>query len=120
MTQRTRDKTWTFRNPFSLKGVDHLLPAGNYRVSTDEEMIESLSFPVYRRIATMIFVPVPVPSILVVALFGTGPGLYFDFATFSFQTPTCGSLCAKAASMRKRDNPRHTTDETMARMVSLI
>jgi len=57
MTQRTRDKTWTFRNPFSLKGVDHLLPAGNYRVSTDEEMIESLSFPVYRRIATMIFVP---------------------------------------------------------------
>ena len=57
MTQRTRDKTWTFRNPFSLKGVDPALPAGDYRVSTDEELIESLSFPVYRRIATMIFVP---------------------------------------------------------------
>ena len=57
MTNRTRDKTWTFRKSFSLKGVDRPLPAGDYRVSTDEELIESLSFPVYRRIATMIFVP---------------------------------------------------------------
>jgi hypothetical protein len=57
MTVRTRDKTWAFRKPFSLKGVDHPLPAGNYRVTTDEELIESLSFPVYRRVATMIFVP---------------------------------------------------------------
>jgi len=57
MTVRTRDKMWAFRNPFSLKGVDHALPAGNYRVTTDEELIDSLSFPVYRRIATMIFVP---------------------------------------------------------------
>ncbi len=57
MTQRTRDKTWAFRNPFSLKGVDRPLPSGNYRVTTDEELIESLSFPVYRRVATMIFVP---------------------------------------------------------------
>ena len=48
MTQRTRDKTWAFRNPFSLKGVDRPLPSGNYRVTTDEELIESLSFPVYR------------------------------------------------------------------------
>ena len=57
MTVRTRDKMWTFRNPFTLKGVDRLLPAGNYRVTTDEELIESLSFPVYRRVATMILVP---------------------------------------------------------------
>jgi hypothetical protein len=28
-----------------------------YRVVTDEELIECLSFPVYRRVATMIFVP---------------------------------------------------------------
>jgi hypothetical protein len=57
MTTRTRDRTWAFHNAFSLKGVDRLLPAGNYRVTTDEELIESLSFPVYRRVATMIFVP---------------------------------------------------------------
>jgi len=59
MTTRTRDKTWTFSKPFMLKGVDRLLPAGDYRVTTDEELIEGLSFPVYRRVATMIFVPGP-------------------------------------------------------------
>jgi hypothetical protein len=57
MTTRTRDRVWAFRNPFSLKGVDRVLSAGDYRVTTDEELIESLSFPVYRRVATMIFVP---------------------------------------------------------------
>ena len=57
MTVRTRDKVWAFRQSFSLKGVDRPLPAGNYRVTTDEELIESLSFPVYRRVATMILVP---------------------------------------------------------------
>lgn len=54
---RTREKTWTFGKPFMLRGVDRELPAGSYRVTTDEELIEGLSFPVYRRVATMIFVP---------------------------------------------------------------
>jgi hypothetical protein len=47
----------TFAHPFLLKGVDRELPAGDYRVVTDEELIEGLSFPVYRRVSTMIFVP---------------------------------------------------------------
>jgi hypothetical protein len=54
---RTRHDTWTFGQPFLLKGVDRLLPAGDYRVATDEELIEGLSFSAYRRVATMIFVP---------------------------------------------------------------
>ena len=57
MLTRTHEKTWTFSKPFMLKGVDRELPAGSYRVATDEELIEGLSFPVYRRIATMIFAP---------------------------------------------------------------
>jgi hypothetical protein len=57
MTVRTSSKTVTFVRPFSLKGVDRILAAGDYRVVTDEELIEGLSFPVYRRVATMIFVP---------------------------------------------------------------
>ena len=57
MLTRTRDRMWTFGKPFTIKGVDRLLPAGSYRVSTDEELIEGLSFPVYRRVATMIFAP---------------------------------------------------------------
>jgi len=57
MITRTNHETVTFSNPFSLKGVDRILPAGNYKVATDEELIEGLSFPVYRRLATMIIVP---------------------------------------------------------------
>ena len=57
MTMRTTSKIVTFTRPFTLKGVDRILPAGNYRVVTDEELIEELSFPVYRRVSTMILVP---------------------------------------------------------------
>jgi hypothetical protein len=57
MAARTSSKTLTFAHPFLLKGVDRILAAGDYRVVTDEESIEELSFPVYRRVATMIFVP---------------------------------------------------------------
>jgi hypothetical protein len=57
MTTRTSSKTITFARPFLLKGVDRMMAAGDYRVATDEELIQELSFPVYRRVATMIFVP---------------------------------------------------------------
>jgi hypothetical protein len=57
MTIRTSSKTVTFAHPFLLKGVDRILAAGDYRIVTDEELIEELSFPIYRRVATMIFVP---------------------------------------------------------------
>ena len=57
MTTRTTRKTVTFRHRFRLEGVDQTLPAGEYQVVTDEELIEELSFPVYRRTSTMMFVP---------------------------------------------------------------
>jgi len=58
VTTRTTRKTVVFRHPFTLKGVDRTLPPGEYHQTvTDEEMIEGLSFPVYRRISTMILVP---------------------------------------------------------------
>jgi len=57
MIARTDSKTVVFSHPFELKGVDRILPPGDYRVVTDEELIEGLSFPVYRRVSTMIFVP---------------------------------------------------------------
>jgi hypothetical protein len=59
MIARSLRKTVVFNRPFLLKGVDRMLPAGAYRVVTDEELIEGISFPVYRRVATMIFVPAP-------------------------------------------------------------
>jgi hypothetical protein len=57
MTTRTRRKTVVFSHPFQLKGVDRALPPGDYEVLTDEELIEGLSFAVYRRISTAIIVP---------------------------------------------------------------
>jgi hypothetical protein len=59
MTMRTTNKTVTFHRPFCLKGVDRLLPPADYRVVTDEELIEGLSFSAYHRVATAIFVPAP-------------------------------------------------------------
>jgi hypothetical protein len=56
MTVRQTSKAVVFQHPFVLKGVDRTLPPGAYRVVTDEEQIEELSFPVYRRVATVIFV----------------------------------------------------------------
>jgi hypothetical protein len=57
MSIRTTRKTVKFGKPFLLEGVGRVLPAGNYEVVTDEELIEGLSFPVYRRVATMILAP---------------------------------------------------------------
>jgi len=57
MVTRTKRVTLTFEYPFSLKGVDRRLAPGQYEVVTDEELIEELSFPVYRRVSTLIFLP---------------------------------------------------------------
>ena len=51
----------TFRRPFRIKGIERQLQAGAYEVVTDEELIEGLSFPCFRRIATMIMIPGAAP-----------------------------------------------------------
>ena len=54
MTMRTSRKSVTFRRPFSLSGLGEMQPAGTYTVETNEELLESLSFPAWRRTATVI------------------------------------------------------------------
>lgn len=61
MTMRTKRTTVIFVRPFLVKDIGRILPAGEYEVLTDEELIEGLSFPVYRRVSTMIIVPAPAP-----------------------------------------------------------
>lgn len=56
MTRTQRCKL-TFSHPFTLKGVGRKLPAGEYELVTDEELIQELSFPVYRRTASWIMAP---------------------------------------------------------------
>jgi hypothetical protein len=57
MMTRTQRTTSAFARPFRLRGVDRMLPAGSYEIVTEEELIEGLSFPVYRRVSTVMFVP---------------------------------------------------------------
>ncbi len=59
MTRRTSSTTVTFTRPFLLSGIDGVQPAGTYTVETDEELLQALSFPAYRRVATLMFLPSP-------------------------------------------------------------
>jgi len=54
MTLRTTQKDVTFQKPFSLAGLEEVLPAGVYVVDTEEELIEGLSFTAYQRTNTTI------------------------------------------------------------------
>jgi hypothetical protein len=54
---RTTRQTVTFKRPFLLHSIGSQQPAGTYAVDTEEELIEGLSFPAYRRAATTIFLP---------------------------------------------------------------
>ena len=54
---RTTSRTVTFSRPFMLSGVGAVQPAGAYTVETDEELVQEISFPVYRRTATLMLLP---------------------------------------------------------------
>ena len=54
MTVRTIQKTVVFTRPFVLNGINETQPAGDYIVETDEELLEGISFPAYRRVLTLI------------------------------------------------------------------
>ena len=58
MTIRTSQRTIRFAHPFRLTGMDAPQPAGAYLLETEEELLQDLSFPAYRRIATRLFVTV--------------------------------------------------------------
>ncbi|MEK9945382.1 MAG: hypothetical protein VW999_05285 [Alphaproteobacteria bacterium] len=51
---RTTLRTVTFKKPLVLRDHDEVLPAGTYRVETDEEPISGISFLAYRRTQTIL------------------------------------------------------------------
>jgi hypothetical protein len=61
-------ETMIFAHPFNLKGVDRTLPAGTYEIISEDELIEGLSFPCYRRVATFIMAPAPHASPEMIAI----------------------------------------------------
>lgn len=65
MTIRTSQRTLQFAHSFQLKNMDEARPAGSYLLETDEELLQELSFPAYRRVATRLLLPAtPGSSIL--------------------------------------------------------
>jgi hypothetical protein len=57
VTIRTDRSTITFKNPFHLKVLGEIQPAGEYVVETDNELIEGISRLAYRRVATLLTIP---------------------------------------------------------------
>ena len=56
MIQRTTKATVTFTRAFVIDGFEQALPAGDYVIETEEELIQGLSFPAYRRVSTTLLV----------------------------------------------------------------
>ncbi|WP_420028863.1 hypothetical protein [Metarhizobium album] len=54
---RTTESEITFMRPFRLQALTEPQQPGTYRLVIDEELIEGLSYPVYRRTATHIEIP---------------------------------------------------------------
>lgn len=57
MTTRTIRSIAVFNSAFNLGGIDGELLAGSYRIESEEELIESLSFVAFRRVETTIELP---------------------------------------------------------------
>jgi hypothetical protein len=73
MTVRTTSRTVTFAHPFNLSGTEGVQPAGTYTVETDEELIEPSSFLAYRRISTLMRLPVRTTGMVLTQIVETNP-----------------------------------------------
>ncbi len=56
MATRMLSRTVTFRRPFVLDGFEQVEPAGIYTVDTEEESLDDVSFPVWKRNATVMHI----------------------------------------------------------------
>jgi len=57
MTLRTTSTIVSFKEPFSLRDVEGIQPAGNYTIWFEDDLIEGLSHAARRRISTTIQIP---------------------------------------------------------------
>ncbi|MBX9454831.1 MAG: hypothetical protein KL863_01665 [Rhizobium sp.] len=57
MTTRSSDAVVTFTRPFAIGPHSEELPAGTYRITIEEDLIEGLSFAAYHRTSTVLEVP---------------------------------------------------------------
>ncbi len=59
MTLRTTAVSVTFNRPFSLSAMAEPVLPGTYVIETDEELLQGVSFPAYRRVSTRIHLTRP-------------------------------------------------------------
>jgi len=57
MNNRITTRTITFRHPFAMAGLDGWQPAGSYVIETEEQLLQALSLPAWRRLHTAIRLP---------------------------------------------------------------
>jgi hypothetical protein len=57
MQTRTRHSIARFLNPFTLTGLDHSQPVGEYNIDEDERSVEGMSWVAWQRVATIIHLP---------------------------------------------------------------
>lgn len=54
METRTTHSTVIFARPFQLRGMDGVAPAGRYRLSTEEERLDTLTVESWRQTAVIL------------------------------------------------------------------
>jgi hypothetical protein len=54
---RTTTRSVTFRHPFTITGIDGWQPAGAYIIEMEDELLQGISFPAWRRVHTAIRLP---------------------------------------------------------------
>jgi hypothetical protein len=57
MSMRSTERTITFVRPFVLSALDGPQPPGTYRLLTEEQRLEGLSFEAFQRVRTLLYLP---------------------------------------------------------------
>lgn len=57
MSMRSTENTIRFNQAFCLSQFDEAQPAGSYRLVTEEERLDGLSFAEFRRVRTLLYLP---------------------------------------------------------------
>jgi len=104
MTMRTTSRTVTFIHPFNLSGIDKEQPAGTYTVETDEELLQALSLPAYKRISTLIRLPARPRSTMVTQIVEINPQELAAALTGDAQPDETIPQLMRGASVVRRKN----------------
>jgi hypothetical protein len=104
MTMRTTSRTVTFIHPFNLSGIDKEQPAGTYTVETDEELLQALSLPAYKRISTLIRLPARPRSTMVTQIVEINPQELAAALTRDAQPDETIPQLMRGASVVRRKN----------------